>query len=426
MTVATQLVLVFYEGDDNAVTFPFTFPVYDETHLVVFLQDDVTKVLIDVPDSDWSVSGIGNENGGSVTFAVAPPTGSNVLIARQLPLQQDLDVDNQGGFYPNNFERQLDFTEMQVQQVREEVWRSVRGQLGEVWPKLPAPPPRRNRLLGFVNDETAYPTVDTLGILFAMLLEILRAGFGIRLDVDYDEHTITIVNTAPGGGGGGGGGDQVCWLLEDGAVALRVSDFDPAAALTGAELFGIIQDGQCVQTTLEDFAESTIINNVTTEIILDAVAAALLEGGGVDIVYNDVAGTITFSTIEMTNSEGWTGTDAFKVLTPRRLYTLAAEQNLTDAATIAVDLNTGINFKVTLGGNRTLGNPTNAKSGQSGLIHVTQDGTGARTLTPASNYRLVGGALTLSTAANAVDCISYFVRADGTISLAIGKGLAAV
>lgn len=426
MTVATQLILVFYEGDDSAVTFPFTFPVYDETHLQVWLQDDTTKVLIAVADSDYSVAGIDNENGGSVTFNTAPPTGSNVLIARVLPFTQDLDVDNQGGFYPNNFEIELDLIEMQTQQVNEEVNRSVRGTLGEVWPELPPPPPRRNRLLGFVDDETAYPTIDTLGILFAMLLEILRAGFGIRLDVDYGEHTITIVNTAPGGGGGGGS-PQICWLLEDGAVPLKVTEFDAAAALTGDEIFGVVQGLTNAKTTLDDIATYIVLGSITTEIIIDAVAAALVEGGGVDIVYNDGAGTITLSTIEMTNAEGWTGTDTFKVLTPRRLYTLAAEQTLTDAATIAVDMNTGINFKVTLGGNRTLGNPTNAKSGQSGLIHVTQDATGGRTLTYGSNYRIVGGASTvLSTAANAVDVLSYFVRADGTISLALGKGLAAV
>jgi hypothetical protein len=53
---------------------------------------------------------------------------------------------------------------------------------------------------------------------------------------------------------------------------------------------------------------------------------------------------------------------------------------LTDAATIAVDLSLGNNFSVTLGGNRTLGAPTNQTAGQSGVIVVTQDSTGSRTL----------------------------------------------
>ena len=53
---------------------------------------------------------------------------------------------------------------------------------------------------------------------------------------------------------------------------------------------------------------------------------------------------------------------------------------LTDAATITPDFSTGNNFSVTLGGNRTLANPTNLTAGQSGMIFVTQDATGGRTL----------------------------------------------
>ena len=41
---------------------------------------------------------------------------------------------------------------------------------------------------------------------------------------------------------------------------------------------------------------------------------------------------------------------------------------LTDGATIAVDMSLGNNFSVTLGGNRSLGDPSNVTAGQSGVI----------------------------------------------------------
>ncbi|VXC63787.1 hypothetical protein [Sphingomonas sp. AX6] len=47
---------------------------------------------------------------------------------------------------------------------------------------------------------------------------------------------------------------------------------------------------------------------------------------------------------------------------------------LIDGATIAVNLANGINFAVTLGGNRTLGNPSSLKPGQAGSIFVTGAG----------------------------------------------------
>lgn len=127
---------------------------------------------------------------------------------------------------------------------------------------------------------------------------------------------------------------------------------------------------------------------------------------------------------EASDAEGWAGDENGKFISPRRMFTLAAEVALADGATITPDFDTGINFAVTLGGNRTLANPTNAKSGQSGVIFVTQDGTGSRSLTYGTNWKFPGGTPTLSTAAGAVDLISYFVRANGTIAATLSKALA--
>jgi hypothetical protein len=89
---------------------------------------------------------------------------------------------------------------------------------------------------------------------------------------------------------------------------------------------------------------------------------------------------------------------------------------LTDGATITPDLADSNNFSVTLGGNRTLANPSNIVAGQSGSIFITQDGTGSRTLAYGSYYDFAGGtAPTLSTAANAVDRIDYIVRSSTSI-----------
>ncbi len=91
---------------------------------------------------------------------------------------------------------------------------------------------------------------------------------------------------------------------------------------------------------------------------------------------------------------------------------------LTDAATIAVDLSLGNNFTVTLAGNRTLGAPTNVTAGQSGVIVVTQDGTGSRTLAYNSAYKFAGGtAPTLTTTASAVDVLAYYVESATRITV---------
>jgi hypothetical protein len=89
---------------------------------------------------------------------------------------------------------------------------------------------------------------------------------------------------------------------------------------------------------------------------------------------------------------------------------------LTDGATITPDLADSNNYSVTLGGNRTLANPTNTTAGQSGSIFVSQDGTGSRTLAYGTNWDFAGGtAPTLSTAASSIDRIDYVVRTATSI-----------
>jgi len=90
--------------------------------------------------------------------------------------------------------------------------------------------------------------------------------------------------------------------------------------------------------------------------------------------------------------------------------------SLTDAASITIDLADSNNFAVTLGGNRTLENPSNTAAGQCGSIFLVQDGTGSRTLSFGSSYEFIGGAApTLSTAASTVDRLDYIVRTSTAI-----------
>ena len=93
---------------------------------------------------------------------------------------------------------------------------------------------------------------------------------------------------------------------------------------------------------------------------------------------------------------------------------------MSDGATIAVDMSLGNNFSVTLGGSRTLGDPSNVTAGQSGVIVVTQDGTGSRTLAYAgTKYKFAGGTAPTLTAgaAAAVDVLAYYCESATRITV---------
>lgn len=92
---------------------------------------------------------------------------------------------------------------------------------------------------------------------------------------------------------------------------------------------------------------------------------------------------------------------------------LFSEQTLTDGASIDWDLADG-SGKVTLGGNRTLNNPTNQIAGRTYGLRITQDGTGSRLISSwGSAYNWAGGtAPTLTTTAGATDVFLFY--SDGT------------
>lgn len=76
-------------------------------------------------------------------------------------------------------------------------------------------------------------------------------------------------------------------------------------------------------------------------------------------------------------------------LSPPEAWAAMAPVALTDAATIALDLGSGVgSFTVTLGGNRTLGNPTNAKPGQK--FNITASRAAGETLSFGSAYVAMG------------------------------------
>ena len=98
---------------------------------------------------------------------------------------------------------------------------------------------------------------------------------------------------------------------------------------------------------------------------------------------------------------------------------------LTFSASIAPDFAAGNNFGVTLTGNTTLAAPTGGLAGQSGVIVVTQDATGSRTMAFNSYWKFANGTVpTLSTAPNSVDVLVYFVESLTRISVTALKGMA--
>jgi len=194
----------------------------------------------------------------------------------------------------------------------------------------------------------------------------------------------------------------------------------------------------------QQVAASSLVGNATgalanaTGITLGATltfSAAVLQTaamtGHVTSSANSFATTIANSVITyamlasatvMTAAEFRSNT-ASKVMSPTTFWSALDLVTLTDGATVNIDFNAGVNFTWTLGASRTLGVPTNTKNGQNGVIYLVQGGSGGNTITWNGVFKFQNAtAPTLSTALNAVDRLTYFIRSSTHIDIDFSKG----
>ena len=144
------------------------------------------------------------------------------------------------------------------------------------------------------------------------------------------------------------------------------------------------------------------------DIVLDSDSAVIKFGADQDV-------TLTHAADASLTLAG--GTAAQLIMSTGSILP-STDTDTSNTGSVTLNFQTNQNFVLTFTGNVTLANPSTETAGQSGVIVCIQDGTGSRTLSLGTDYETAAGAgITLSTAANAVDVIPYFVKAAGSIQL---------
>jgi hypothetical protein len=178
---------------------------------------------------------------------------------------------------------------------------------------------------------------------------------------------------------------------------------------------------------------STLSGKPTLATVATTGAYADLTGAPAAVTWSTLSGTPTLATVATTGAYAdLTGTPSIPAagasLTAANTWSAGqrgAVATLTYAATITPNFAASNNFSLTATGNFILAFPTNVVAGQSGIIAITQDATGSRVITFASGYVAAGAVKpTLTTTANAVDYISYYVETTGRVFVSITSAVA--
>ena len=202
-----------------------------------------------------------------------------------------------------------------------------------------------------------------------------------------------------------------------------------ASLSSGAVLVGNASNVAAAVTPTGDVTISnTGVTSIAAGVIVNADVSAtaeiavskLADGAARQLLQTDAAGT----GVEWTNNVDIPGTLDVTGVGTFDAATRGSVGALTDAATITPDFAVANHFSVTLGGNRTLANPSNLVAGQSGAIFITQDATGSRTLTYGAYWKFAGGtAPTLTTTANAVDMLVYVVKSSTEVYASLSNNM---
>lgn len=135
MTVASAINRNDYTGNGATSVYAYGFRIFAETDLRVIVKDTDENETVLTLTTDYTVSGVGSSGGGNITLVSAGQawlsggnlaSGYDLTVKRVRPLTQLTDIRNQGEYFPEAIEDELDKGRMIDQQQQDELDRSLK------------------------------------------------------------------------------------------------------------------------------------------------------------------------------------------------------------------------------------------------------------------------------------------------------------
>ncbi len=108
MPITNQTPLSIYAGNGATTIFPYTFKLLDDEDLSVYLDGTIQV-------TGYSISGVGDDGGGSVTFTVAPATDVVIRLERTVSKDRNTDYVEGGQLAASTLDNDFDRIVMMIQ-----------------------------------------------------------------------------------------------------------------------------------------------------------------------------------------------------------------------------------------------------------------------------------------------------------------------
>jgi hypothetical protein len=128
MTVSSTTVKNSYSGNGSTTVFAYTYRIFADSDLQVIIRSAAGTETTKTITTHYTVAGAGDANGGSVTFTPGnvPTATETVVLRREVPQTQAIDYIANDPFPAESHEEGLDRATMNIQQLQEEVDRSIK------------------------------------------------------------------------------------------------------------------------------------------------------------------------------------------------------------------------------------------------------------------------------------------------------------
>ena len=125
MTVSSTNTKQSYSGDGSTTVFTYNFKINSQAELTVISRSSLGTETVKTLNSDYTIIDNG-ASGGSVTFSTAPGSTETIVLIRDTALTQTTDYIANDPFPAETHESALDKLTLQMQEVQEEVDRSLK------------------------------------------------------------------------------------------------------------------------------------------------------------------------------------------------------------------------------------------------------------------------------------------------------------
>ena len=126
MTVSSTTTKVSYSGNGSTTVFAYTFKIFAAAEITVIIRSSTGTETVKSLTTHYTLSNIGVDGGGNVTFGSAPASGETVVLIRNTPNTQTLDLVENDPFLSSSFEDTLDKITHQLIEQQEEIDRSIK------------------------------------------------------------------------------------------------------------------------------------------------------------------------------------------------------------------------------------------------------------------------------------------------------------